>query len=220
MKTLRLKAALAALAGATLLLAGCNEPALREQINALQEQLDDCRAERTRIEVELDDCLDDGDELRSRVLALKQQLEDCLSRQSDDLPPDWQGTKELAWINVGSDILFAAGRDELQASGQEKVAQVARDIAANFPEHEVWVIGHTDSDPIEASADRFKDNLDLSVNRACTVFRALAKVGVSPKRMIAAGQGEYRPVASNASDEGKAKNRRVQILAIAKPITQ
>lgn len=220
MKSLQTTAALALVLGGLLLTTGCNEPALREQISALQEQLDDCRAGRADLELQLENCMADNDDQRARVLALKQQLEDCLNMQGSNLPTGWQGTDELAWINVGSDILFRAGRDALQEAGQQAVAQVARDIQANFPNHEVWVIGHTDSDPIKESKDRYSDNLDLSVNRACTVFRELAKQGVSPQRMIAAGQGEYNPVATNKSDEGKAKNRRVQILAIAKPITQ
>jgi chemotaxis protein MotB len=72
------------------------------------------------------------------------------------------------------------------------------------------VVGHTDTDPIQKSS--WKDNLELSAQRALSVARYLMEHGIPDKQLRAAGCGPARPVASNATAEGKARNRRVEIV--------
>ena len=74
----------------------------------------------------------------------------------------------------------------------------------------VDVVGHTDSDPIKKSS--WKDNWELSAQRALSVARYMADHGVSDKQLEASGCGEFRPIAANSSAAGKAKNRRVEIV--------
>jgi chemotaxis protein MotB len=77
---------------------------------------------------------------------------------------------------------------------------------------QVDVVGHTDTDPIRKTKNLWKDNWDLSAGRALTVVRYLVDKGVSPKNIRGVACGQSRPVASNSSSAGKAKNRRVEIV--------
>jgi len=86
-------------------------------------------------------------------------------------------------------------------------------ILKKYADREVLIEGHTDDEPI-ASA-QFSSNWELSTARATTILRYLEeKEGISPKRLSAAGYGEYRPLATNATREGREKNRRVEIVIL------
>ena len=80
------------------------------------------------------------------------------------------------------------------------------------PQHQISIEGHTDNQPIKYSP--WKSNWELSVHRALSVLHYLERKGVPPQRMSVAGFGEYRPVASNATAEGRALNRRVEIVIV------
>ena len=85
------------------------------------------------------------------------------------------------------------------------------DVLNKNPDIQILVEGHTDNVPIKTAV--FKDNWDLSVGRATTITRMLNKeYGVTATRMTASGRGEYFPRASNDTPEGKAKNRRTEII--------
>jgi chemotaxis protein MotB len=86
-------------------------------------------------------------------------------------------------------------------------------VLNNQPHIEFMVEGHTDTVPYQQGV--LLDNWDLSVKRATSVIRILQKeYGVPPARMIAAGRGEYVPLASNATAEGRAVNRRTRIVIL------
>ena len=74
------------------------------------------------------------------------------------------------------------------------------------------VVGHTDSDPIKKTAKLWNDNWELSAERALTVLRYMVQRGIPPSTIRAVGCGESRPVASNSTSSGKARNRRVEIV--------
>ena len=79
----------------------------------------------------------------------------------------------------------------------------------------IRVVGYTDNVPVSRSLQgRYPTNWELSVARATNVVRFLQDVGVPPERMVAAGRGEYDPVASNDTPEGRQKNRRIEIMLI------
>jgi len=77
---------------------------------------------------------------------------------------------------------------------------------------QVDVVGHTDTDPIRKTKDKWKDNWELSAERALTVARYLIQRGIAEDKIRAVGCGESRPIASNSTASGKAKNRRVEIV--------
>jgi chemotaxis protein MotB len=85
-------------------------------------------------------------------------------------------------------------------------------LRKKYPGKQVDVVGHTDSDPIKKTKDKWKDNLELSAQRALSVARYLIQKGMGEEEVRAVGCGDSRPVASNSSSAGKAKNRRVEIV--------
>ena len=207
------------------LLAGCSRPEDLAQIQALQEEKAALVTENDDLLMRLNSCLDSLDGSRSSNAALQSQLDDCLRGARPMQPiqttpaPTVTGAftdyGTFAKASVGSDVLFRPGKAALSNSGKNTLAQIVAEIRSNYATREIWVVGHTDADPIKHSS--WKDNLDLSLNRAATVFRELQKLGLATDRLIAAGQGEYNPIADNSSSDGKARNRRVEILAVETP---
>ena len=193
------------------------------QIDELQRQVDDLRAERGDLESRLAGALNAGDQARQMALSLQQQLDEARRQLAEglveqpEMPPDWMGTDRFAWTDVADDILFDSGKASFKPGGAEKVAELAATIRAEWPDRQVWVIGHTDTDPIKVTKHLWKDNLDLSLNRAATVARELYRLGLDPLRVVVAGQGEYRPKDPGETKESKAVNRRVEIIAVAPP---
>ena len=85
----------------------------------------------------------------------------------------------------------------------------------------IRVVGHTDNVQIAKSLQKtFPTNWELSVARATTVVRFLQEVGISPDSLIASGRGEYEPLASNDTEEGRKQNRRIEIILIDKSLTK
>ena len=113
-------------------------------------------------------------------------------------------------LNLTQDVLFASGSAELNAAGVAVVRKVASRVRS-VP-HGVEVQGHTDPIPINRrSAKRYPTNWELAAARASQVVRLLQEAGVEPQRLSAVSFGPYRPVASNETPEGRAKNRRIEI---------
>jgi chemotaxis protein MotB len=118
------------------------------------------------------------------------------------------------YVSMSDKLLFDTGKWELRKDGKRALTQLA-DVLKQVTTVDVLVEGHTDSDPIRSSNDTPpKDNWELSVLRATEVTRTLTKENVDPKRITASGHGEFFPIASNADKEGKAKNRRTEIILV------
>jgi chemotaxis protein MotB len=119
-------------------------------------------------------------------------------------------------VNILDRILFDSGEADLKPDGSAVLRKVAG-ILAQHPELTVHVIGHTDNVPIKASARRrFPSNWELSTTRATAAVRFLTEnAGVDPRRVGAVGYGEFRPVADNATAEGRARNRRIAITILS-----
>ena len=117
-------------------------------------------------------------------------------------------TEDGVVITLSDLLLFRAGGTQLSAKGLdilEKVATVLSKLA-----YQVKIKGHTDSTPI--SSQQFPSNWELSSVRASTVVRLLIARGVSPKYISAEGYAHYHPVATNDTAQGRALNRRVEIV--------
>jgi chemotaxis protein MotB len=119
-------------------------------------------------------------------------------------------------VNILDRILFDSGEADLKTDG----ATVLRKVAGILEQHtnlRIHVIGHTDNVPIRPGArSRFASNWELSTARATAAVRFLVeKAGVDPRRLGAVGYGEFRPVADNATAEGRARNRRIAITILS-----
>jgi chemotaxis protein MotB len=115
--------------------------------------------------------------------------------------------------------MFDSGEAELKPAGAAVLRKVAG-VLAQHPNIKVHVIGHTDNVPIRAAArNRFPSNWELSTARATAAVRFLTETaGVDPRRLGAVGYGEFRPVADNATAEGRARNRRIAIVILSEEL--
>jgi len=116
-------------------------------------------------------------------------------------------------------ILFNSGEADLTNKG-ETVLRKLGSVFKGLEGKRIQVSGHTDTAPIKSSIKQmYPTNWELSVARAVNVVRFLqTEVGVNPRHMMAAGYGQYRPVASNVHSAGMAKNRRIEILLLPEDI--
>jgi chemotaxis protein MotB len=116
-------------------------------------------------------------------------------------------------ITLDADVSFASGSHALTRQGKATLDSVARELNGEFSGNLVQVIGHTDSDPIRKSP--YEDNWELGAERALGVIRYLHDAHkVAAGRLVAASRGENSPITKNSTKEGKAKNRRVEIVVI------
>ncbi|MFA5139388.1 MAG: OmpA family protein [Elusimicrobiota bacterium] len=121
-----------------------------------------------------------------------------------------QETEEYIRVRLLDKILFGTASAELAASAQRAVsllAAVLRQI-----DNEVIVEGHTDVIPVVSGP--YRSNWELSVARSHSLIERLSADGVAPERLVAAGYGEYHPIADNATAEGRSANRRVEVLIL------
>jgi chemotaxis protein MotB len=120
--------------------------------------------------------------------------------------------KGVIYVDISDKLLFATGKYNVTPRAQEVLGKVAQVLKAQ-PDIEFMVEGHTDNVPFRR--DDLLDNWDLSVKRATAVIRILQnKYGLQPAHMAAAGRGEYVPVASNDTPDGRALNRRTRIVIL------
>lgn len=140
---------------------------------------------------------------------LNQTLRDALvGFNSDELTLEIRDGK--VYVSMSDQLLFKSGSTIVEPKGVEAL-QVLAGVLNKNPDIQILVEGHTDNVPIKTAV--FKDNWDLSVARATAITRMLnEKYAVAPTRMTASGRGEYFPKTPNDTEEGKAKNRRTEII--------
>ena len=146
-------------------------------------------------------------------VALTNNLTRSLSREElKDV--DIQVLKGVVYISLNDNMLYKSGSYEISPKAGETLSKIAK-ISTDYDDYEVLVEGNTDNVPI--SRTNIRNNWDLSALRASSVVQELqTKYGVNPSRLSAAGRGEYNTVADNDTPEGRAKNRRTQIIITPK----
>ncbi|CAE6738716.1 OmpA family protein [Paraburkholderia haematera] len=122
-------------------------------------------------------------------------------------------------IGINGSVLFALNSDQLQPEGREVLKSLAGPLSAYLKANDeiLMVSGFTDDRQVREANRRFADNWELSAQRALTVTRALIDEGVPSSSVFAAAFGSQQPVSSNADDQGRAKNRRVEIAPVPRP---
>ena len=122
-------------------------------------------------------------------------------------------------IGIRGSVLFALNSDQLQPEGREVLKSLAGPLSNYLTTRDevLMVSGFTDDQQVHDSNRHFADNWELSAQRSLTVTRALIADGVPAASVFAAAFGSEQPVSANDSDEGRAKNRRVEIAPIPKP---
>ena len=116
-------------------------------------------------------------------------------------------------VTFDAEFLIDPGKAQLKKESLYILDKVAKVLKKDIPSsYRISIEGHTDNQPIKYSG--WKSNWELSCHRALSVLHYLEKKGVNPSRLSATGFGEYHPVASNETEEGRALNRRVEIVII------
>lgn len=149
---------------------------------------------------------------------LAEELEKALVHLVDPKHVSITATEDWVQIDLNANLLFASG----SADPSDQARNIFRDIAAKLApyDNEIEVSGHTDNVPIRNA--KFQSNWELSSARASSVVRLLADNGVEPEQLSAVGNGEFRPIADNATEEGRSANRRVVLMvarhAVPRPV--
>ncbi len=119
-------------------------------------------------------------------------------------------SKGTVTVTLQNAILFDSGKAVLKKATSVELNHIHSVLRDKYAGKQVDVVGHTDKDPIKKS--KWKDNWELSAQRALSVLRYLVKRGIPEDKIQAAGRGESQPIASNSTASGKARNRRVEIV--------
>jgi chemotaxis protein MotB len=119
------------------------------------------------------------------------------------------------YVSMENKLLFKSGSWAIGSEGRTAIEQLGNVLAAN-PDIAVLIEGHTDNDPF-STGGQIADNWDLSTKRATAIVQILNEnEAINPESLTAAGRGEYAPIASNKTSEGKAKNRRIEVVLTPK----
>lgn len=181
-----------------------------ENYQALQQTYDVRDSERAELEERVENLRRLQDEAERR----QELYEDIVERFRSLIDSgQLQVTNERGRLvlNLPQDILFRPGRAEVGDDGEDALSEIAT-VLADLTDRRFQVEGHTDNVPISTS--RFPSNWELSAARAMSVVKLLVEGGMAPEQLSGAGYGEYAPRASNESAEGRALNRRIEIVLL------
>lgn len=153
---------------------------------------------------------------QARIAQIKSTYDELMEKMQSEIERGEITISELQGrltVNMVDRILFDSGKADIKSSGLEVLRRVGN-VVKTVTDKEVRVEGHTDNVPISPRLQsQFFSNWELSTTRANNVVHFLQdKVGIPGERLSASGFGEFRPVADNTTPEGKAQNRRIQII--------
>lgn len=139
---------------------------------------------------------------------LEQQLENQGLMSTGDVDIDF--TTQYVSMNLNGALLFDSGEANIKYEAATFMSKMG-EVLKNYSDYDIQIIGHTDTVPM-AGGSKYSDNMELSQGRAYSVFKYLIdNKGMIPTNMECIGRGEYEPIASNDTAEGRAQNRRVEI---------
>ena len=182
----------------------------QEKLNMLLKEKMEKLAER---EATINKLQAEVDAQNARLQSLLNSVKDALlGFSSDELTVTEKNGK--IYVAMSDNLLFESGSAQVNKQGKEALGKLA-EVLKKQHDIDVFIEGHTDNKPIKTV--QFKDNWDLSVVRATSVVRILTKdYGVNPLQILPCGRGEFMPVDNNESVEGRAHNRRTEIIMAPK----
>jgi chemotaxis protein MotB len=190
---------------------------MAERLRTLGQTVEGLESERTTLSSSLEETRRALDELRERErqqqarLATFRQMLGRFRAMIDAGRLRVRIFRNRMVVELPDNVLFDSGEAELKREGQATLAEVAQ-VLRSIEGREFQVAGHTDSVPIRSR--RFPSNWELSTARAVTVARYLIAQGIAPDRISAAGYADTQPVESNDTEEGRARNRRIEIQLV------
>jgi chemotaxis protein MotB len=180
---------------------------LTSQNSSINTQFDSYKKECQKNEQELKDVNDAMNELANNVMALQAKI-DSAEAQFHDKGLEVHSENGVVYVDMKDNLLYKSGSAKLSDDGKAALGNLAS-VLSEMPKLKVIVVGNTDTVHVKGVAD----NWSLSTERANGVVRTLVKdYGIDPARLTAAGKGKFNPVADNSTEEGRAKNRRTEIV--------
>ena len=182
---------------------------LRQRLSALED-------DKTRLTQELTDANKAREEKVREVSSTYDQLVAKMKGEIDKGQVTISELKGKLTVNMVEAILFDSGKAEVKQEGLVVLGKVI-EILKTVNDKSIRIEGHTDNKPIVGPlTQRYPTNWELSAARAINVARYLQKQGIEPASLSAAAFGEFKSVADNATLEGRAKNRRIEIVLVPK----
>jgi chemotaxis protein MotB len=189
---------------------------LSQTMVELRRKIDDLDAENARLKEENASLVKAREE---QVQKVSSTYESLLEKMKSEISKGQVTISELKGkltVNMVDSILFDSGKAEVKKGGLEILGKVIS-ILKDVNDKSIRIEGHTDDVPISrALARRYPTNWELSAARAINVARHLQEQGIDPGQLSAVAYGEWKPVATNDTAEGKAKNRRIEIILVPK----
>ena len=185
-----------------------NYAQLTSSANATQSQLTESRKSLQEQQQKLLQLQNLLDQQKQKTGELRKKMAEALVGFNDsDLTVTQKNGK--VYVSLSENLLFPSGSAVVNPQGKEALSKLANVLNAN-PDISVDIEGHTDSIPIRK---KYEDNWALSTARATSIVRILVNAyKVDPVRVIASGHSQYDPVDSNSTEEGRARNRRTEII--------
>lgn len=189
---------------------------LEHQLSAVRDEKDALEADKAALTAARDNLAKSVEDKSSELAALKGATDKLREKMKDEIAKgDIQLTESGGKLRVGlvDKILFDSGEASVSKRGEGVLARVGA-VLASIEDRQIQVSGHTDNAPIsDKLKQQYPTNWELSVARATNVVRFLQeKTSVPADRLVASGYGEYQPIASNRTADGRAKNRRIELL--------
>lgn len=168
-----------------------------------EDQIAKLRKERDDLAAQLQACQGENAKLKAEI--------DRLNARIKELEAATPASTPAGRIALDNNVLFDSGKADLKAEGKALLDEVANELKTNYAGKKIAIDGHTDTDPIRASG--WKSNWELGAARALAVLHYLEdKGGIAGENLSAATYSYHRKVAENDTAEGKAKNRRSEIV--------
>lgn len=200
---------------------------LKKSIHNYQTMLANNQSENKKLNTSLAQKIQELEEREKTIAQLqgmieqqKQQVKDLLASVKDALlgfsSEDLTVTEKdgKVYVSLSDKLLFESGKAVVNTQGKEALGKLAQ-VLNKQSEIDVYIEGHTDNVPIHTAV--FQDNWDLSVIRATSVVRILTETyGVNPLQIQPCGRGEFKPVDINETADGRAHNRRTEIIMAPK----
>ena len=187
-----------------------------QKIAELSQKLGNLEAASSRLQ---DDVAQLQKQKEAEVQSTSRTYEDLLERMKSEISRGEVTISELKGkltVNLVDSVLFDSGKAELKQNGLIVLQKVV-DILKGIKDRSIRIEGHTDNVQIVgALTRRYATNWEFSTARAINVARYLQLQGIDPSLLAAVAYGEYKPAAGNDTDEGRAKNRRIEIVLAAK----
>jgi chemotaxis protein MotB len=159
-------------------------------------------------------------EMKGPPAVMQQELLQLLKPEVDRGDITIHSTKDRLHINLASKALFDSGSDQVHPQGVDILMRIGS-VLRSAPNWETTVTGHADNQPIKPRLQvRFLNNTKLSEARAQNGSRILMEAGMDPNLIKTAGKGEVEPIATNATAEGRSKNRRIEIVVAPSPTVE